>query len=120
MGWAVRGLLLAAVVEILGGTAWGDGKFYVREKVPADVPYQRAILLFHEGSETLVLQSKYDLGGSGAAAALGWVVPVPAVPEMASVDPAPAEQCFRLAPACVISLQPERHESRISLSRGHK
>jgi hypothetical protein len=97
MGLAVRGLLLAAVVEILGGTAWGDGKFYVREEVPADVPYQRAILLFHEGSETLVLQSKYDLGGSAAAAALGWVVPVPEVPEVASTDPGIAGHWFWIA-----------------------
>jgi hypothetical protein len=93
----MRGLLLVAAVEILGGTAWGDGKFFVREKVPADVPYQRAILLFHEGSETLVLQSKYDIKGSAGVASLGWVVPVPAVPEIASADPAVATHCFWLA-----------------------
>ncbi len=97
MRLAVRGLLLLTAVELLGETAWGDGKFFVRETVPADVPYQRAILLFHEGSETLVLQSKYDLKDPAEIASLGWVVPVPAVPEVASADPGLATHCFWLA-----------------------
>jgi hypothetical protein len=97
MRLTVRDLLLLIAVAMLSGTAWGDGKFFVRENVPADVPYQRAILLFHGGSETLVLQSKFDVGESAAVATLGWVVPVPAVPEVASADPGIAEQCFRLA-----------------------
>jgi hypothetical protein len=94
---AMKGLVLTAAIGVLGGTAWADGKFFVREKVPAGVPYQRAFLLFHEGRETLVLQSKYDLGKSAAVDSLGWVVPVPAVPEIASAHPDTARHCFLMA-----------------------
>jgi len=59
------------------------------------VPYQRAFLFFHEGAETLVLQSKYKLPRSAGADSLGWVVPVPAVPELASIDAAMAKHFFR-------------------------
>jgi hypothetical protein len=82
-----RGMVLATTVAAFTGVARGDGKFFARDKVPADVPYQRALLLYREGSETLVLQSKYDLGQAADVNSLGWVVPVPAVPVMASVEP---------------------------------
>ena len=65
-----------------------------REKGPANVPYQRAFLLFDEGTETLVVQSKYELTQSTAPDSLAWVVPVPSIPELASMDAAMAEQFF--------------------------
>ena len=68
------------------GQARGDGKFFHVEKVPPDIPYQRAFILFHKGSETLVLQSKYEFLRPEAIGSLGWVVPVPSVPDIASVD----------------------------------
>jgi len=80
-----RGAVLLIVVGGLAGRAPADGKFFA-EKVPADIPYQRAFLIFHEGSETLVLQSKYALAQSAAVDSLGWVVPVPAIPHLASID----------------------------------
>jgi hypothetical protein len=80
-----RGALLLFVVGGFAGWAQADGKFFA-EKVPADIPYQRAFLIFHEGSETLVLQSKYALAQSAAVHSLGWVVPVPAIPSLASID----------------------------------
>jgi hypothetical protein len=70
---------------MMGGRACADGKFY-GEKIPPDIPYQRAFMLFHEESETLVLQSKYEFSQTTDTSSIGWVVPVPSVPEIASVD----------------------------------
>ena len=88
-----RCALFVLVIGGLGGRALGDGKFFV-EKVPPNIPYQRAFILFHEGSETLVLQSKYELSQSEAVGSLGWVVPVPSIPEIASADAIAAYKFF--------------------------
>jgi hypothetical protein len=81
------------IIGSLCGRALGDGKFFV-EKVPPDIPYQRALLLLYEGTETLVLQSKYELSQSDDIESLGWVVPVPTIPEIASADADIANICF--------------------------
>ena len=70
--------------------AFADGKFYGQrsweEPVPLGIPYQRALLIFAGGQETLVLQSKYRLSGQ-ASGDFGWIVPVPSLPEVASMEP---------------------------------
>lgn len=76
------------------GSARADGKMYWRENVPPSIPYQRAVIFFQDGVETLVLQSKYQMPGPGKAAPIGWVVPVPAVPELASVSADHATDIF--------------------------
>lgn len=81
-----RCALCIFIIGCSGGRALGDGKFFVVEKVPPDISYQRGFILFHEDSETLILQSKYEFSQSEAIDSLGWVVPVPSVPEIASVD----------------------------------
>lgn len=101
--------VLLLIVVGLAAEARGDGKFFYRETVPPGIPYQRAFLLFHEGRETLILQSKYDLGPSSAPDSLGWVVPVPTVPDVASADADMVAACFKLA-----SLQTQPHVWRIS------
>lgn len=74
-------VLLTAGVPVLA-----DGKFYGSEEIVPKIPYQRALLLFDGEQETLVLQSKYYAADSATADSLGWVVPVPSVPELASLD----------------------------------
>jgi hypothetical protein len=81
------------IIGGLCGRVQGDGKFFV-EKVPPNIPYQRAFLLFYGGSEILVLQSKYEFLESDAADDLGWIVPVPAVPKIASADAVLTSHCF--------------------------
>ncbi len=104
-----RHLLLLMVIAFPAVTARGDGKFFVREKIPAGIPYQRAILLFDKSQETLILQSKYDLPESTSVDSLAWVVPTPAVPEIAGGDADMATHCFLTA-----SLQTQPHLYRIS------
>lgn len=88
-------VILLILVGFLGGQARADGRFFVREKIPVNVPYQRAFLLFDEGTETLVVQSKYELPQSGEVDSLAWLVPVPNVPELASADAEATRHFFR-------------------------
>jgi len=76
-------VFVLVLVGLVTAQVRADGKFFwVREEVPPDIPYQRAFLLFDEGSETLVVQSKYALGTPTLVEALGWIVPVPNIPEL--------------------------------------
>lgn len=80
--------IAAALVILVAATAaqaLADGKLFWREKIPPTIPYQRALILFDEGTETLILQSRYAVSEARTNSNLGWVVPVPAEPEVASM-----------------------------------
>jgi hypothetical protein len=85
--------LLLLVLLFSGAPALADGVFYWTESMPPEIPYQRAMPWFDGGQETLMVQSKYRTATS-AAGGLGWVVPVPSVPELASMDPHHADDWF--------------------------
>ena len=104
-----RCVCFIVLIGVLKENARGDGKFYYAEGIPAGIPYQRAFLIFNEGSEKLVLQSKYEISHSAAVDSLGWVVPVPAVPEVASADAETATRFFFVA-----SLRSKPEVTRIS------
>lgn len=65
-----------------------------KDQIPPSIPYQRAIILYDGIEETLIVQSKYEIEGA-AENDLGWVVPLPAVPEVAGVSEGAAVRVFR-------------------------
>jgi hypothetical protein len=89
-------MAFCAVLLVICGQAVADGKFYYvpDRDVPA-IPHQRAFILYLGGEETLFLQSKYKVEDSIEGKSLGWVVPVPAEPELASMDPKFAYNIFQ-------------------------
>ncbi len=89
---AVPLFVLAAI--LLGSVpVLADGAFYWTESIPPEIPYQRALLMFNGSQETLVVQSKYRLSSS-ATDDFGWVVPVPSMPELATIESDLTEDLF--------------------------
>jgi len=105
-------LRVAMLLALLGMSvpAWADGKMFWREDIPPTIPYQRALILFHDETQTLFLQSKYAIPNAGdTPSALGWVVPVPSPPEVASM---PADQARHLFLSLSLGSQP--HATHLS------
>jgi len=89
--WAAAvGLLLA----LAAGAAYADGKVYWHDVFPPEIPHQRAVIIYEDGVETLIVQTKYRLPGAEGAESLGWVLPTPAVPEVASMSAEHASDLF--------------------------
>lgn len=85
--------LFAALVAVCyPGLAFADGKFFSPEKVPPYLPYQRALIAHDDARELLILQSKFQ----GEARDFGWVIPLPAVPELAAMWPGSEESLFSM------------------------
>jgi len=89
----MRRFLSFCVAVFTSSLTLADGKVFSMERVPPDIPYQRALILFQDGQQTMVLQSRFAASGD-ADAAYGWVVPVPAVPELDSADAVVAFNVF--------------------------
>ena len=67
-----------------------DGKYYAREaKVGPGIPYQRALIAFNGEREILVVQSRYENRGEQPLREIGWIVPLPAVPRVGTMEPKP-------------------------------
>ena len=91
-------ILLVLVLNLfLTMTCLADGKIYIPlEEFAADIPYQRAFLIFENKQQTLMLQSQYDIPRKTKETNMGWVVPVPAVPEITTMAEDTASHFFEL------------------------
>lgn len=89
-------IFVAILLIIIGGSSslFADGKFYWPEEIPPDIPFQRALLMYDDNRETLILQSKYQLPHIYPDVSFGWVVPVPTVPDIASMEARYADFLF--------------------------
>ncbi len=67
------------------GLAQANGKFYVPDTEVPETPFQRALILYFDATQTLLLQSQYQVQQPEADMSLGWVVPVPEEPALASM-----------------------------------
>lgn len=79
----IHALLVAIVLATLASLASADGKFFGRATLVRDptMPSQRAVLAWHDGMQTLIVESAFDASGVDAGnAEFGWVVPLPARP----------------------------------------
>jgi len=78
-----KGMLTAVAVCILAAGACADGCFVWNGGVDLAEPSQKAIIHCHRGTETLVLQVKYE----GRAEDFAWIVPLPARPKVTVIEP---------------------------------
>jgi len=77
-------LVSAAVLTLLPATdAQADGCFVWHKGVDLHEPQQKAVLYWLRGREVMILQVKYE----GPAEEFGWVVPVPARPQVEALEP---------------------------------
>lgn len=73
------GIVAAVILTVSASTVWADG-CYLPERAVRKIPEitaQRAVLSWKDGIETLVISSALD----SEAQKLGWIIPLPAVPE---------------------------------------
>src|ERR1035437_1902516 len=87
------GLALCLYAGISGSAADGFLDLLWGQQKTASEPMQKAILIHRGGRETLILQ----LMTAGANERAGWLVPVPAAPEVENVSREPFYEASRLA-----------------------
>ena len=69
-------LLLLLLVSFLTTVAVADGMFVIRGSLTADIPFQRGVVAYKDGTEKLVIENTINSPDPNAS----WVVPIPAQP----------------------------------------
>jgi hypothetical protein len=86
---------ICSVVLLLGAQAVSaDGRFYASDYTP-ELADQRALIAFDGKRQVMLIESRISLQDGRPAMSLGWVVPVPNVPEIAVADPAAVRDMYR-------------------------
>ena len=70
--------LLLCLSLVISSSASGDGKYFPERvyKATPNIPSQRAVLIYKDGVEKLIIESALEAEGKE----FGWVIPVPAKP----------------------------------------
>ena len=102
-----RRLLFCSLFLVV--SVWADGKIFVPDVEPPHLPYQRAILLFQNETETLLLQTQFVRTNEDTISTMGWIVPVPSVPKISILSSDLGSTLFH-------SLAFQTHPKRISIS----
>lgn len=76
-------MVLGVAAQLAVFEARADGCFVWQGGVDLVEPSQKAIISFRDGTETMVLQVKYE----GPATEFAWIVPLPAKPEVTAIEP---------------------------------
>ena len=77
---------LIAVAWLLGVSgAAADGRIYASDITP-EINDQRALIVFDGSRQSMLIENVVRLPEGGGVPALGWVIPVPAVPEIAVAE----------------------------------
>ena len=81
---SIAAVLVIVLVLITATPAFADGGFFVHDP-SRDIhqPAQKAIILYENGREDLILQVKYE----GDADEFAWVIPVPNYPDVNVSEP---------------------------------
>jgi hypothetical protein len=75
--------LLTVMLPITAGPTFADGAFIARMEDDIYQPSQKALILYEDNREDLILSVKYE----GNASDFAWVIPVPAYPDIDVSDP---------------------------------
>lgn len=71
---------IGVAIWTIAGWSWADGCFFGKGDMRE--PEQKAVILFAEGMQDLIIQVQYDCAEGGFA----WLVPLPSQPEVAVSD----------------------------------
>jgi len=75
---------IALFLVIAATAASADGRMYAKGFTP-EIPDQRALIAFGGARQVMLIENRVSLPDGRQVPSLGWVVPVPAVPEIAVV-----------------------------------
>ena len=95
-------VVIAVLLVSMPGASWGNGVYVPQQGYPVmpTIPVQRAIIVYRDGVQTLVVESAFQTEAKDVA----WILPLPAVPVKLAVCGETALPCPELAKAKVLEV----------------